>query len=191
MYTPGIEALSRLGCQTSGVEFLDAISDANHLPRFTRQELSITGSVAAKVSVEVWARIGGFITSIADLVALASISPQAMSAAANLVRYPWVKEFRLVDVISSGPVPPIPETTESTDSEDIQHYFYELGRAKFTAVRDGRRINVELGQEFGKSRKTCSGRRKISFEVQTYLSGPVVITDNELYILELDDDKAS
>jgi hypothetical protein len=188
MYTPGIEALSRLGCQTSGVEFLDAISDANHLPRFTRQELSITGSVAAKVSVEVWARIGGFITSIADLVALASISPQAMSAAANLVRYPWVKEFRLVDVVSSGPVPPIPETTESTDSEDIQHYFYELGRAKFTAVRNGRHINVELGQEFGKNRpKIFAGSRKNSSGDQTYLSGPVVITD-ELYIREVDDD---
>ena len=54
-----------------------------------------------------------------------------MSAAANLVRYPWIEEFRLVDVVSSGPFQPIPETTESTDSEDIRLYFYELGCAKF------------------------------------------------------------
>jgi hypothetical protein len=69
-----------------------------------------------------------------------------------------------------------PETTESTDIEDIQLYFYELGHAKFTAVRGGRRINVELGQleECGKEFDDC---RKISFEVQTYLSGPAVINE--------------
>ena len=187
MFTPGIEALSRLGCQASGVEFLNAIFDANNLPRFTHEELSVNGPVAAKVPAEVWTRIGGFITSAADLVTLASISAQAMSAAADLTRFPLVEEFRLVDVVSSGPVPPIPETTVSTD-EDIRPYFYELGCAKFTAIRDGRRINVELGQELG---KIFAGRRQRSFEVQTYFSGPVVITNNELYILELDDEKAS
>jgi hypothetical protein len=181
MFTPGIEALSRLGCQTSGVEFLNAISDANNLPRFTHKKMLVTGSAAAELPVEVWTRIGDFITSLPDLVTLASISPRAMLAAADFVRYPWVNEFRLVDVVASGPILPIPETTESTDEDDlIRHYFYELGRAKFTAVKGGRRINIELGQ----------GRRKISFEVQTYLSGPVVITNNLLYISELDD-KAS
>ena len=144
MFTPGIEALSRLGCQASGIEFLDAISDANELPRFTHKGL-VTGPVAAKVPAEVWIRIGGFITSPADLVTLASISARAMSAAADLTRFPLVDEFRLVDVISSGPVQPIPETTESIDEEDIRHYFYDLGCAKFTAVRSGRRINVKLG----------------------------------------------
>ncbi|KAI0274486.1 hypothetical protein BGY98DRAFT_993519, partial [Russula aff. rugulosa BPL654] len=131
MFTPGSQA--------SGVEFLNAISDASNCPRFTHfthEELLTTDSVAAKVPVEVWTRIGGFITSPADLVTLGSVSPQAMSAAVDLTRYPWVWEFRLVDVISSGPVEPIPETTEYTD------------------------------------------RQKIPFEVQTYLSGPVVLTEN-------------
>jgi hypothetical protein len=186
-FTPGIEALSRLGCQASGVELLNVISDANNLPRFTHKELLATSPVVAKVPVEVWTRIGGFITSPADLVTLASISAQAMSAAADLTRFPLVEEFRLVDFVANGPVLPIPETTESTD-EDIRHYFYELGCAKFTAVRGGCRINVELGQEFG---KIFAGRRKRSFEVQTYLTGPVVIENNELYISELDNDKAS
>jgi len=186
MFTPGIEALSRLGCQASGVEFLNAISDTNNLPRFTHKEL-VTGHVAAKVPVEVWIRIGGFTTSPADLVTLASISAQAMSAAADLARYPLVEEYRLVDVVASGP--PIPETTESTTDGVIRRYFSRFGRAiVFSAVRDGRRINVKLGQKFG---RIISGRRKRSFEVQTYLSGPVVIRNNELYISELDDDKAS
>jgi hypothetical protein len=188
MFTPGIEALSRLGCQASGVDLLNAISDAYNLPRFIHERLLVTDSVAAKVPVEVWTRIGGFLTSPADLATLASVSPQAMSAAVDLTRYPWVKEFHLVDVISSDPVPPIPETTENTKADNIRCYFYRLGRAKFTAVRGGRRIKVVLGEKFG---KRYAGRRKISSEVQTYLSGPVVITDNKLYILELDDDNAS
>jgi hypothetical protein len=117
MFTPGIEALSRLGCQVSGVELLNAISDANNLPRFTHKESLVTAPVAAKVPVEVWTRIasGGSITSPADLVTLASIPARAMSAAADLTRFPLVEEFRLVDVVASGPVLPIPESTESTD----------------------------------------------------------------------------
>jgi hypothetical protein len=133
--------------------------------------------------------IGGFITSPADLVTLASISARAMSAAADLTRFPLVEEFRLVEVIAGGPVLPIPETTESTDVGFIRCYFYELGRAKFTAVRGGRRTNVELGQEV--CQKAFAGRRKTSFEVQTRRlnsPGPVVITNNELYVLDLDDD---
>jgi hypothetical protein len=165
MFTPGIEALSRLGCQASGVELLNAISDANNLPRFTHQESLVTDPVAAKVPAEVWIRIGGFITSQADLVTLASISAQAMSAAADLTRFP------LVDVIASGQVPPIPETTESTDEEDIRRYFKVLGRAKFTAVRGGRRINVELG-----------AAKWSYYELED------LITETKLYILELDDD---
>jgi hypothetical protein len=185
MFTPGIEALSRLGCQAIGVEFLNAISDANNFPRFTHQELLVTGPgpVAAKVPAEVWTTIGDLITSPADLVTLASISARAMSAAADLTRFPLVDEFRLVEVVASGPVPPIPETTESTDEQDIRFYFGKMGCAKFTAVTGGRRINVELVQSFGKR----------SFEVQTYLTGPVAISHNnlKLYISELDDDKAS
>ena len=143
MFTPGIEALSRLGCQTSGVEFLDAISDANDLPRFTDNGLLVTNFVFAKIPIEVWSRIGSFITSPVDLVALASISARAMSAAADLTRFPMVLGFRLVDVVSSGPVKPIPETTESTDED---YYYRRLCWAKFTAVRGGRRINVELSE---------------------------------------------
>ncbi|KAI0271984.1 hypothetical protein BGY98DRAFT_1004275 [Russula aff. rugulosa BPL654] len=192
MFTPGIEALSRLGSQDSGVEFLNAISDASnrpHFTHFTHEGLLTTDSVAAKVPVEVWTRIGGFITSPADLVTLASVSPRAKSAAVDLTRYPWVKEFRLVDVISSGPVEPIPETTKNTDPEDLRCYFYKLGRAIFTAVRGGRRIKVELGQEYGVE---YADRRDKSFKVQTYLSGPVVITNNRLYILEeLNDDNTT
>jgi len=75
--TPGIEALSRLGCQSSGVEFLTAISEAYNLPRITHKELLVPKSVAAKVPVELWANVGQFITSPIDLVKLASISPQA------------------------------------------------------------------------------------------------------------------
>jgi hypothetical protein len=67
-----------------------------------------------------------------------------MSAAADLTRFPLVKEFRLVDVVASSSVPPIPETTDSTDEEDIRYWFYELGCAKFTATRAGRRITITL-----------------------------------------------
>jgi hypothetical protein len=192
MFTPGIEALSRLGSQASRVELLDAISDANNLPRFTHEDLLVTDSVAAKVPVEVWTRIGDFITSPADLVTLACISPRAMSAAADLTRFPLIEEFRLVDVVASGSVLPIPETTENTTEEDIRFHFLELGRAQFIAVRDGRRTKVELGQDFDDS-KIFAGRRKIPFEAQTYLiADPAVIADdyafNNLYILDLDDD---
>jgi hypothetical protein len=105
-------------------------------------ELLVTDSVAAKVPVEVWTEIGELITSPADLVTRASISPQAMTAAANFVRHPWVKEFRLVDVISSGTVLPIP-ATENLKPSQIWSYFYEFGCAKFTAVKGRRRVNVE------------------------------------------------
>jgi hypothetical protein len=165
MFTPGIEALSRLGCQASGVDFLNAISDAKNIPRFTYKESLVTDPVAAKFPAEVWIRIGGFITSPADLVTLASISAQAVSAAADLTCFP------LVDVVANGPVPPIPESTESTDEEVIRHYFRELGRAKFTAIRGGRRINVELG-----------------VEKWSYYDLEDLITKTKLYTLELDDD---
>ena len=52
--TPGIEAMSRLGCQASGVEFLTAISDAYNLPRIAHAS---TSSITAKVPVEVWTRM--------------------------------------------------------------------------------------------------------------------------------------
>ena len=182
--TPGIEAMSRLGCQASGVEFLTAISDAYNLPRITHEDLSAASSITAKVPVEVWTRIGDFFTSPADLVNLASISPQALSAAADLVRCPWVPEFRLVDVVGSAP--PIPETTESTEDADIRYYFSEMGRANFTAVRGGRRVNVEMGQYD----RWSDSRHEMSFEVETLLRGrsPVLSSQSKLYALELDDD---
>jgi hypothetical protein len=193
--TPGIEALSRLGCQTSGVECLTAISEGYNLPRITHKESLVAGSVSmtAKVPVEVWANVGHFISSPKDLINLASISPQAMSAAADLARYPMAMDFRLVDVV--GTIAPIPKTEGRTgdlsqEDEKIQRYYYELGRAKFTAVKGDRWVTVELGQEYHKG---FDGRRELSFEVQTYLTatGPVVLWENELYVLELDDDKAS
>ena len=64
-----------------------------------------------------------------------------MSAAGGLARYLSVLKFRLLDVV--GSVPPIPDTKD----KDIERYFYELGRAKFTAVEGGRRIDVEFDQE--------------------------------------------
>ena len=162
--TPGIVALSRLGCQSSGVEFLSAISEAYKCPLITHPELSVTGSLIANVPVEVWTNVGHFVTSPKDLVNLASISPQAMSAAADLARYPWVMEFRLVDVV--GSILPILETAERTIDQDhnemtayddyydenkkIRNYHYQLGRAKFTAVslvKGGRYVTVELGQK--------------------------------------------
>jgi hypothetical protein len=79
--------------------------------------------------------VGHFITSPRDLVNLASISPRAMSAAADLARYPCVLTrltFRLVDVVGSSPL--IPETTEITDEESSWDYYHQLGRAKFAAV---------------------------------------------------------
>ena len=182
--TPGIEALSRLGCQANGVEYLTAISDANNHPRITHEVSLVTSSITAKVPVEVWTRIGDFFTSPVDLVNLASIFPQALSAAADLARCPWVLEFRLVDVVNS--VPPIPEATENTTDCDIRKYFYEMGRAKFTAVRGGHRVNVELGQY----KKWSDSRYEMTFEVGTYPRGrgSDELTQNRLYVLELDDD---
>jgi len=183
--TPGIEALSRLGCQVSGVEFLTAISNTYDLPRITHgdSEPSVASSILAKVPVEVWTRIGDFITFPADLVNLASISTQALSAAADLARCPWALEFRLVDVI--GSVPPIPETTESTKDEDIRDSFYEMGRAKFIAVRGGQRVNVELGQYD----RWSDSRHEMSFEVESYPRprGSDELTQNRLYVKVLDD----
>ena len=177
MFTPGIEALSRLGCQASGVEFLNAISDANNLPRFTHEKL-VSGPVAAKVPAGVWIRIGDFITSPADLVTLASISAQAMSAAADLTRFPLVEEFRLVDVLAGGPVPPIPKTTDDTTNGAIKRYFTRLGCAKFSAIRGGRRIIIVLGVD---------RYLYVSVEDDSY----DIIKGGTLYILEQDDYKSS
>lgn len=194
--TPGIEALSRLGCQSSGVEFLADISEAYNLPCITHKELLIARSVVEKVPVEVWANVGHFITSPRDLVNLSSISPRAMSAATDLARYPWVMEFRLVDVVDS--IPPTLETKERTDVQEniddydygednelIEKFYFQLGCTKFTAVKGGRQVTVELGQQ---DHKTSYGRKEMSFQVQTYLSGPAALKGNELYVLELDDD---
>jgi hypothetical protein len=106
---------------------------------------------------------------------------------ADLARFPLVLEFRLVDVV--GSVPPIPETTESTKDHDIRYYFYEMGRAEFTAVRDGHHVNVELGQYNKWSPGRPSSRHEMTFEVETYpRHGSALLTQNKLYVLELDDD---
>jgi hypothetical protein len=170
--TPGIEALSRLGCQANGMEILTAISEALYLPCITDSEALDTRSVAAKVPVELWMKVGQFITVPIDLVTLASVSPQAMSAAAGLALYPSVMDFRLVDTI--GSVAPIPDFQEFLDNEDAGGYCDAMGRAKFTAVRGDRHVNVELGQ----------GHGKLSFGIQTYMG-----RDCKLHVLELDNDK--
>ena len=104
-----------------------------------------------------------------------------MSAAADLARCLWVMEICLVDVV--GSVPPIPGTTEGTRHHDIQKYFYEMGRARFTAVRDGHLVNVELGQY-----NAC--HHQVPFEVETSLCERSLadFTENKLYVLDLDDD---
>ena len=55
----------------------------------------MTSSKTLKVPVEVWTRLRDFFTSPADVVNLASISPQALSSVADSARCPWVLEFRL------------------------------------------------------------------------------------------------
>ena len=102
---------------------------------------------------------------------------------ADLVLYPWVNEFCLVNVVASDPIQPISETMENTNVNNIWHYIYELGYTKFTAIRDGCQINIKLNHWFSKT--------WISFEFQTYLSGPIAISNNKLYILELDVNNAS
>jgi hypothetical protein len=179
MSTPGIEALSRLGCQSSGVEFVDIIPDeygsGNPRRKSTTDRVFLVtdmpGSAVKKVPVEVWTRIGDFLASSSDLVNLASISPEALSAAADLTRYPWVeapsyplKQFRLVDVVGSAF--PIQETTEKTRSKVIRKYYHQLGRAKFTAVVRGRRVTVNLVQDYDGKRHVV--HRAISLEVETY-----------------------
>jgi hypothetical protein len=108
-----------------------------------------------------------------------------MSAAADLARYPWVKEFRLVDVVGSAP--PIPETTEETDKEEIRNYYRQLGRAKFAAVEGGRRINVEVGYP-----RTIAGfQNAIHNWDLSESSCPAAKTEDELHVSELDDDEVN
>jgi len=173
MSTPGIEALSRLGCQSSGVEFLDIISVKYRYQNRQRTFTTDRGSAAEKVPVEVWTRIADFLTSPSDLVSLASISPQALSTAAALTRYPWVEvrvcnwrmeEFRLVDVVGSAS--PIPETTKETEDDVIGQYYRQLGRAKFTAIVDGQRVTVDLVQDEGRRYVVC---RAMSLELRLTL----------------------
>jgi hypothetical protein len=170
--TPGIEALSRLGCQTSGAEFLTAIAKPyyhQHTTQHTTYKWSpITRSVAAKVPVEVWTNVGRFIARPEDLASLASISPLAMSAAADLARYPWVMGVRLVDAV--GSVSLIPETEETAD-EEYKLYHCKLGCANFIAVDGGRRINLGLGQVY----------LRALFGDLADLSDPVTIMKKEVY----------
>jgi len=111
------------------------------------------GSVVENVPVEVWARIGDFLTASSDLVILASFSPQALSAAADLTCYLWVivphaypsRELRLAYVV--GSVPPIRKTTQKTSRTVIMRRYHQLGCARFTAVIDGRHVTVDLVQD--------------------------------------------
>jgi len=100
-----------------------------------------------------------------------------MSAAADLARYPWVPDFRLVDIV--GSIPPIPETTDRTGRVDTRHYYRRLGRANFTAVKGGRCVTVELGQ-------VGSRASAVPFKVETYLT---IKLKKELYVSEVDEDK--
>jgi hypothetical protein len=180
--TPGIDALSRLGCQASGTEFLADISESLNLPPVTHSESLFASSVAAKLPVELWMRIGTFITAPIGLLSLSCISPQAMSVAADLAHYPLVMDFRLVDVIDCPP--PIVWNRKEYSHEDYKDYFERLGCAKFTAVKNGRRVNVELGQEIS---GWASDRRPMVFGIQTYLSGSNLM--NRIYVEEQEEDE--
>ena len=82
----------------------------------------------------------------------------------------------------AGSIPPIPETTEQTDKGEISKYYIQSGRAKFTAVKGGRLVTVELGQGWG-------GESSNKFKVMNY-SGYRIRERNEPYVLELDDPEA-
>ena len=123
--------------------------------------------------------VANLFTSAIDLVNLAYISPQALSAAADLARYPWVLEYRLVDI--AGSTPPIPETTEQTDEGKIRRYYIQLGRAKFTAVKGGRRVTEKFGQS---GSETSNRSRVMSYSYYE-------LEERNQYVLELDDDEAN
>jgi len=163
--TPGIEALSRLGCHTNGVEFLEEVAEEHDLPLITHKELLATGSVVTRVSVEVWMNVGQYIASPKDLVTLASISPQAMTVAADLARYPCVQGFRLTD--SAGPMSP-------ASIYGAKGFCRILWRALFKAVKGGRLVNVVLSEARG---------RPVNFEAKTFLNWK-----NELCISVPDDE---
>ena len=169
--TPGIGALSRLGCQTSGVEFLEVAATEYDLSFIDNKGLLATGSVTTRVPVEVWIDVGQYITSPKDLVTLASISPQARTVAADLARYPCVEGFRLMDIV--GPIPPISVRGK------VRRFYTQLGCAQFKAVKDGHHMNVQLGQAHRKVFASCQE----SFEAKTFL-----YPKTELYYLVLDDD---
>jgi hypothetical protein len=93
-----------------------------------------------------------------------------------------VLEYRLVDAV--GSISPIPETTEDTDKGDISNYYFQLGYAKFTAIKGGRRVTVELCQgsywNTGKTVKVMS-----YFDHELKENKP-----HEPYVFELDDGAA-
>ena len=85
-----------------------------------------------------------------------------------------------MDVVGSAS--PIQETTGKPDDEIIQHYYRQLGCAKFTAVMHGRRVTVDLVQDKG---ERCVVHRALSLEVETYLSGSGItkkISTNGLFL---------
>jgi len=106
-----------------------------------------------------------------------------MSAVADLTHFPLVGKFRLADVVASGPGLPILETTESTDVEDtvsrVIFMNWAAQNSQPSEVPGHHHINVELSQEFGKIIPRRQWPQKKSFEVQTYLTGPVVITEDD------------
>ena len=93
---------------------------------------------------------------------------------------PGFLQYRLVDAV--GPILPIPETTEDTDEDEIWQHYFRLGLAKFAAVKDGRRVTVELGQWGGES--------IYKFKVMNY-SGYKLEERNDPYVLELDGAEAN
>ena len=83
-----------------------------------------------------------------------------------------------------GSISPIPETTEDTDEGEISDYYFQLGYAKFTAIKGGRRVTVELCQgSYGNTGKTV--------KVMSYFDHkPGQNKPYEPYVLELDDGAA-
>jgi len=90
--TPGITALVRLGYLSEPLDLLGISS--SELPR---------AHPLNDVSLELWSHIAHDLPSAKDLAMLGSISPRAWAAANALLRFPHIKDFRIVNLRSNMP----------------------------------------------------------------------------------------
>lgn len=134
--TPGIEALSRLGCRTileshtylHGLWNTRGIADRRRLP------------------IELWLEICSYIVSPSDLIHLGVALPEAMPVTTDLLQYPYIWRYRLMDAIGPAPSPlGGEETNESRPIYDRMH----SPLATFKAFDGCRTFNLHLGRELG------------------------------------------